>query len=416
MAEPIYLYNAGNVCIDVTGGWSELINQVDDTWEDAQITFNSNNVELFAQSGGGGYYETNDTAGTYGAAAMIYTLSKVSLDKVDCIRASVSRTASAEGHGMAHLAIMQTSPSSYNANIFYNNYDRFVRSANLGDVTLSLDVSDLTGEYYVIVANQDCGPLDAQDNYIVTSTTTVHSVWLNEPPSSIEQSYIAIANAARSLKSGYVGIENVARKIIKGYVGVNGVARLLFDCNAMSQPAPDAVLYYNGEDPSGLTGGFRWSDTLTWYVDDDAEDESTWDFVYSASNVTTAFETNVMHLSGYASDGIDIRCYATSVNIIDFTTISSIEITYAYQFDARDGTCALAYNSHNFEGYVGDYICFKNYLGVNGGSSYTPKDTPQTYTLDCSHINGKYYLVIALDVSDNSRNSFYVSKIIAHYK
>lgn len=410
MADPIYLYNSGDHCIATTGGWEQSWNGVSDVGTDYHVTFNSSNIEIFSQSGG---------LGIEGTAALVYTTGTVSMDKIDCIYADVSRIASSErGHGMVHLAIVQNLPNISGGEYITNNcYDRFVCSANLDDSTLTLNVSDLSGDYHIVIANWDNGPLDASGSfYSVSSTTTLHSVWLGKHSSGIEESYIMIDNAIRAVQNGYVGIENVAHKMIKGYVGVDGVARLLFDCNAMSQPAPDAILYYNGEDPSGLTGGFRWSDTLTWYVDDDAEDESTWDFVYSASNVTTAFETNVMHLSGYASDGIDIRCYATSVNIIDFTTISSIEITYAYQFDARDGTCALAYNSHNFEGYVDDYICYKNYLGVNGGPSYVPKDIAQTYTLDCSHINGKYYLVIALDVSENSRNSFYVSKIIAHYK
>lgn len=182
-------------------------------------------------------------------------------------------------------------------------------------------------------------------------------------------------------------------------------------------PKPvEAVLYYNGDDPSCMTGGFRSKSYLLWVRDDESEDDSYFfSTKYDASGVTSAFSTKVIHLQGSGADGKDIRGYMVSQNPIDVTDIDSIEITFAmtgHGINGVDGTIALARDTE-FEGHVGDYVCYNDFLRkvVNNTDNQVG-----TYTLDCSGVSGECYIVLAIDCSDTGTRNMYVSKLVAHFK
>lgn len=188
------------------------------------------------------------------------------------------------------------------------------------------------------------------------------------------------------------------------------------------KPPVEAVLYYNGDDPSCLTGGFRNDGYLVWVRDEESEDDSYFFLPkYDASGVTSAFSTKVIHLQGSGADGKDIRGYFVSNNKIDVTDIDSIEITFAFSgyinANSLDGTIALARDTE-FEGHVGDFVKYSNTLRfvVSKAHGSFMNDKATTYTLDCSSVTGECYLVIALDCGDSGTRNMYVSKLVAHFK
>jgi hypothetical protein len=174
----------------------------------------------------------------------------------------------------------------------------------------------------------------------------------------------------------------------------------------------ESVLYYDGADSSGLTGGFSSAGHLVWHRDESTEDESWYNFNYS--NANSIFNTKVMELQGTGSDGKDIRGYAITNNKIDFTKIKSIDITFAYSGYDHAGSlkCTIAVTpSTTFEGNVDDYVVYNNRMQTN---SVIANNTIHTYTLDCSNVTGEHYLCLALDCEDIGVRNFYISKLVAN--
>lgn len=408
MSNKTYLYNAGDLCSTLTGGWSTSAgySSTSTIKTHIDVTYNSNNITMWAKS----------AERTRPAVAITRTQKKINLDNVDFLYADVSRSANDKGYGLAYLAITQADSTEWSTGrpgtSLYQAppYDTYVYTANLGASTLALNVSALTGEYYVVIANYEQGEFfgnDRDTSYIhIQSTTVIKSVWM-ENYSASQGMYTGVGNVAHKMASGYIGINNVARKLTKAYVGVNNVARLVWDGERGTVQSEPKIFYYDGADPSGLTGGFGTSyETLVWVMDDDDDDQE-YDCESVYAQDSTMFDTKVIYMNADAGGNVDIRLCRTFTKQIDVTYIDSIEITYATNY-RLSGILALSFQKSNHMGSIGNYVCYNDRLGDDN-------NTILTYTLDCSHINGQYYLFLGLNADTNENAKFYISKIVANY-
>lgn len=121
----LYLYNAGDLCTPVTGGWVT-------TAGDIVITYDSDSISF-------GYSDTT-TAGEYGC---LYTVNPVDLTDYSTLRITVNPASV----GYSPYLLVGTDNTSRNQNASTVVAKTEITSA--GSKTWTLDVSALTGSYYV---------------------------------------------------------------------------------------------------------------------------------------------------------------------------------------------------------------------------------------------------------------------------
>lgn len=142
--ESLILYNYGDLCTEVTGGWTKSgFTYYSYSWKD--VTFNSDNMTIYNSYVNGGYH----IAGTVNAIDVTkYSKLKVIGKTSTEIRAAVSLISTKDlSSSVAGVPIMQSSSIS----------------------TYETDISDISGSFYVTFANT------SESNVV---NTIVYKIWL----------------------------------------------------------------------------------------------------------------------------------------------------------------------------------------------------------------------------------------------
>ena len=131
----VYLYNLGNQCTDITGGWNAT------GWsnDDSEITeklapFNSDHIKL--------YYDNSSGYVVYLAG----TTNKIDLSGFSSLECTVERTS---GAGM-NVSVYSSKSGYYNRDYVASLEIDYTKCTVGETYTFSLDISNLTGEYYVL--------------------------------------------------------------------------------------------------------------------------------------------------------------------------------------------------------------------------------------------------------------------------
>ncbi len=170
----------------------------------------------------------------------------------------------------------------------------------------------------------------------------------------------------------------------------------------------EEVLYENGQDPSGLTGGF--SAGGGWSYDDDGQN-STSNFTYSYSYSGV----NCMQLATYGDGGFIST--ANSLKQIDITNVSAVQIIYSHVVSGTHGAWlnsgASIYFSakrgvDDFPNVINTEYAFKN-LERKGA-----ENTFLTQTWDTTNLTGLKYLNLSCGASYSSNTFFRIKKIVIH--
>ena len=141
-----YYYNKGDKCTDVTGGWSK-------TGTGGSLTFNSASMTLVADS----YQNLTDAS----------TTNKVSLANIKTLYFSVKSATTYGTQGSPRIGVAATNnPKSSDSSQWSASK---TLNASSSFTTVSIDVSSLTGSYYIVVGgfNGDAGP----------ATIEIQSIW-----------------------------------------------------------------------------------------------------------------------------------------------------------------------------------------------------------------------------------------------
>lgn len=185
MAEKVYLYNKGDQCTDVTGGWGSYTHEEYSSGQ-TKVTFNETDVLLAAwgmgnahRSEGGGHGIVTSYTGT----ARMHTVNKIDLTYVSSITALGTVSASEDETGSFRLRITSAA-TDVNGNTAAKNV--------YGTDVVTVDTSDLTGEYYVCVDKTENGSYEkledlTYENYSGFSTATITEVSMvidNHPPTA----------------------------------------------------------------------------------------------------------------------------------------------------------------------------------------------------------------------------------------
>ena len=139
-----YYYNKGDKCTDVTGGWAK-------TGTGGSLTFNSASMTLVANS----YQNVADAS----------TTNKVDLTNIKTLYFSVKSATSYDTQGYPRVGVAATNaPKSSDSSQWTASK---TLSASSAFTTVSIDVSSLTGSYYIVVGGfqGDAGPatIEIQD-------------------------------------------------------------------------------------------------------------------------------------------------------------------------------------------------------------------------------------------------------------
>jgi hypothetical protein len=134
------LYNAGNTYSDITGGFTEVGDHITST-ASASTSMNSSSI----------YASVNESASGYAAAIGRSTAKAISLKNVKSIRVEgnclQAHTPVSGRTGSAYVGVRVVATKSLNnSNIVADEY-----TTKTGSFALNLDVSGLSGDYYVIV-------------------------------------------------------------------------------------------------------------------------------------------------------------------------------------------------------------------------------------------------------------------------
>ena len=120
-----YLYNNGDQCTDITGGWVSRVGT------GGTVTFDNDSIKLSYK-------------GSSGRQATIYTKNKINLANVSTLYAVVECTdIPASSSSMLTLAICETNTEYNLPNVACTHV------SEVGNHVIPLDVSDYPGEYYV---------------------------------------------------------------------------------------------------------------------------------------------------------------------------------------------------------------------------------------------------------------------------
>ena len=142
----IYYYNKGDKCTDVTGGWSK-------TGTGGSLTFNSASMTLVADS----YQNLTDAS----------TTNKVSLANIKTLYFSVKSATTYGTQGSPRIGVATTNNPKSNVASEWAASETLSASSTF--TTVSIDVSSLTGSYY-IVAGGYCGDAGS-------ATIEIQSIW-----------------------------------------------------------------------------------------------------------------------------------------------------------------------------------------------------------------------------------------------
>lgn len=172
-----YLYNSGDECSDITGGWKT-------GWKrgSASVVKNTDNITFRISSSGD-------------QSATLYTTNKIDITNYKSLVAEVVATSSVPADGHCALAILSTAPSSSFTQTKWATCDNFTGQ-------LICDISEYSGEQYVSVS---------VDGWTSSKTTTfvVTKVWL-------ESDTTHMADVAREVTEGWCEVDLVARKFFGG--------------------------------------------------------------------------------------------------------------------------------------------------------------------------------------------------------
>lgn len=183
MAEKVYLYNKGDQCTDVTGGWDSFTHEEYGIGK-TKVTFNAENVLLEAWGMGNAHRSEGGGTGfisSYTGTARMHTVNLIDLTYVSSITAvgTVSTSEDKTGHFKVRLV----------TNTIYTN---IIAAEAYGEGTVTLDTSGLTGEYYVCVDSTENGSYEkledlTYENYEEYSKATITEVSMvidNHPPTA----------------------------------------------------------------------------------------------------------------------------------------------------------------------------------------------------------------------------------------
>lgn len=141
-----YYYNKGDKCTDVTGGWAK-------TGTGGSLTFNTASMTLVANS----YQNVVDAS----------TTNKVDLTNIKTLYFSVKSATTYGTQGYPRVGVAATNnPKSSDSSQWAVSK---TLSASSAFTTVSIDVSSLTGSYYIVVGGYqgDAGP----------ATIEIQSIW-----------------------------------------------------------------------------------------------------------------------------------------------------------------------------------------------------------------------------------------------
>lgn len=141
-----YYYNKGDKCTSVTGGWSK-------TGTGGSLTFNTASMTLVANS----YQNVADAS----------TTNKVGLTNIKTLYFSVKSATAYDRQGYPRVGVAATNdPKSSDSSQWAVSK---TLSASSAFQTVSIDVSSLTGSYYIVVGGYqgDAGP----------ATIEIQSIW-----------------------------------------------------------------------------------------------------------------------------------------------------------------------------------------------------------------------------------------------
>lgn len=132
----LWLYKDGDTCDSVTGGWTSFTESSDN-----RVNFNSDNIYTY-----GKYVKTQ-----HGAAAYAYPNRKIDLSKYASLRAKVSGVSY---NSACQCGIMVNNSLTNVTNGVVSNHDEladFTAAAAASNGEISIDISTLEGEYYVLI-------------------------------------------------------------------------------------------------------------------------------------------------------------------------------------------------------------------------------------------------------------------------
>lgn len=173
----------------------------------------------------------------------------------------------------------------------------------------------------------------------------------------------------------------------------------------------ELVLYYDGADPSGLTGGFARS--AAYAQDHNGDYDVDGEFSYS----TSYSGSKCMKLSAWSENGGYSNyyiIYAASKNKIDFSEFTKIEVT-GLVVEGRNGDDGRTggYTNTDPEFHISTNKEDKS-TGDIANFSFTT--SMKVHTIDCTNINGSYYMYLGNSSNGGSLNTIYVKKIVAYKK
>ena len=139
-----YYYNKGDLCNAVTGGWTK-------TGSGGSLAFNTASMTLYVN--------------TWGIPIDASTINKVDLTNIKTLYFSVKSATSYDVQGYPRIGVATTSnPNSTEPSQWVTS---ITLSASSAFTTISIDVSSLTGSYYIVFGgyNGDDGPatIEVQD-------------------------------------------------------------------------------------------------------------------------------------------------------------------------------------------------------------------------------------------------------------
>lgn len=132
----LWLYKDGDTCDSVTGGWTSFTESSDN-----RVNFNSENIYTY-----GTYVKTK-----HGAAAYAYPNRKIDLSKYASLRAKVSGVSY---NSACQCGIMVNDSLANVTNGVVSSHDEladFTAAAAASNGEISIDISTLKGEYYVLI-------------------------------------------------------------------------------------------------------------------------------------------------------------------------------------------------------------------------------------------------------------------------
>lgn len=430
MGVKTFLFQNGNQCANITGGWSfgtdttSLADEpADSSWASAAIS--SSKLSLMAQSSfdktnWGTDDEPEIETTSISTIAYAQTINAIDLTHIEVLVCGGTSTYSGDGSSSDATYSLFVSKTPITA---YSDWSGATMES--GYDIINLDTSSLTGKYYIgIRAISRTYSGDGEGYWERTLFVKVGTVYAYDAEASEEfgseasrPGSVGINNVARKMSGGYVGVNNVARKLTKGYVGDNNnKARLVWSSQ------PNAVAWcYDGQWLNDLSSGMSgegWSyHELAEGSDDVGELTGR---IVSDVDSSGLYQNRIMRIDVGAENANSVSYFMRSTDTIDFTNVEYVEIEFAaigtattnmelyFSIGSDKNTINdegnFSYTAGGFLVGTGDVI-----LGSTGANSIS------TASLNCSTVTGKQYFKIICG-EDAPQAYVVISKIIAHYE